>query len=137
MENTNEIINKYINDPNYIIQGGIFNINDFNKAYNIIKENKKKRIQENDINYLNKLNEENNKPKIPLYNLSILDILINIKNTINDILNDFIIDLFHLRFNINIFLKDDRLFYIGLIIIIICIILYVFILLFYSGDYFK
>ena len=43
----------------------------------------------------------------------------NLKNTINDILNDFFIDMVHLRFNISIFFKDNRIFYVGILFIII------------------
>jgi hypothetical protein len=130
METQNEIINKYIDDPNYIIQGGLYNVNDFNKAYNIMKEHRKKISQDNDLTYLNQLTEKENIKHISIYNQNISDIMINLKNTINDILNDLIIDIVHLRFNINIFFKDGRMFYLGLIFIIIGLLLYIFNLLF-------
>ena len=41
-ETSDEMINKYLDDPNFVIQGGIFNVHDFNKAYEIMKEHKKK-----------------------------------------------------------------------------------------------
>jgi hypothetical protein len=127
---TIDVTNQYINDPNSIIQGGLFNINDFNKAYNIMKENKKKIIQNTDITYLNQLNEQENVKHTYIYNQNIYEILINLKNTINNILNDLFIDLVHLRFNIHIFFKDDRIFYVGLIFIIVGLIVYLFNLLF-------
>ena len=56
--------------------------------------------------------------------------MINLKNTINDILNDLIIDIVHFQFNINIFFKDGRMFYLGLIFLFIGLLLYMFNLLF-------
>lgn len=129
-EISDEIINKYLNDPNYVIQGGMFNVNDFNKAYEIMKEHRKKIAQETDLTYLNQLTEKEDIKHITIYNQNISNIMINLKNTINDILNDLIIDIVHLRFNINIFFKDDRIFYVGLIFIFIGLLLYIFNLLF-------
>ena len=127
---TIDVTNQYINDPNSIIQGGLFNINDFNKAYNIMKENKKKIIQNTDITYLNQLNEQENVKHTYIYNQNMYEILINVKKIKKNIFNDLFIDLVHLRFNIHIFFKDDRIFYIGLIFIIVGLILYLFNLLF-------
>ena len=129
-EISDEILNKYLNDPNYIIQGGIFNVNDFNKAYEIMKEHKKKIAQENDLIYLNQLSGKENIQHTYIYNQTIYDIMINLKNTINDILNDLISDIVHLRFNTHIFFKDGRMFYVGLIFIFIGLLLYLFNLLF-------
>jgi len=130
IKNKNEIINKYINDPNSIIQGEIFNVNDFNKAYEIVKKQRKTMMQNNDISYLNQLTEKENIKHVRIYDQTIYNIIINIKNTINDILNDLIIDIVHIRFNSRIFFKDDRMFYLGIIFIIIGILLYVFDILF-------
>ena len=130
-ETSDEMINKYLDDPNSIIQGGLFNANDFNKAYEVMKEHKKTITQEYDITYLNQLNQkenENIKHK-EIYNQSIYEIMINLKNTINDIFSD----IFHFQFT-NIFVKDGRLFYIGLIFIIIGLLLYLFHLLFNKDE---
>jgi len=130
-ETSDKMINKYLDDPNSIIQGGLFNANDFNKAYEVMKEHKKTITQEYDITYLNQLNQkenENIKHK-EIYNQSIYEIMINLKNTINDIFSD----IFHFQFT-NIFVKDGRLFYIGLIFIIIGLLLYLFHLLFNKDE---
>jgi hypothetical protein len=122
-ETSNEITNKYLNDPKTIIQGGIFNTHDFNKAYEVMKENRKKIIQENDLTYLNQLTEKDNVKPVPIYDQPIYNIMINLKNTINDIFNELLIDIVHLRFNINVFFKDDRIFYIGIIFIVVAMLL--------------
>ena len=126
-----KLIKAYLDDPNAIIKGGLFNINDFNKVYEIMKEQRKKILQENDITELNKLNEEANiVKKVQPYEQNIYEILVGIKNTINGIIYDLINNMKYFTFNIDIFYKNDRLFYIGLIFIIIAILLFLFDLLF-------
>ena len=95
-----------------------------------MKEHKKKIAQEYDLTYLNQLSEKENIKHTAIYNQTIYDIMINLKNTINDILNDLIIDIVHFQFNINIFFKDGRMFYLGLIFLFIGLLLYMFNLLF-------
>jgi len=61
----------------------------------------------------------NNKP---FYQLSILEITIELKNTIFGIMDDLLLG----NFNMNILFKDNRMFYVGLTILIISIILYIY-----------
>jgi hypothetical protein len=95
-----------------------------------MKETRKKIRQETDLIYLNQLEEKENIKQIYLYNQTIYDIFINLKNTINDIVRELFDDIINFKFNIDIFFKNDRLFYIGLIFIIIAILLLLLNLLF-------
>lgn len=75
-------------------------------------------------NKLLKISEEEEKKlnNKPFYKLSILEITIELKNTIFAIMDD----LLGGNFSINILFKDNRMFYVGLTILIISIILYIY-----------
>ena len=84
---------------------------------------KKKLISEkieSDTKELEKLNKENSTLKTPLYSMSPYEILVNLKNIWFDILDD----LHEGNISFNILLKDDRLFYVGLSLILFALLLY-------------
>jgi Trk-type K+ transport system membrane component len=58
----------------------------------------------------------------PLYNYTFFDIILGIKYSCFGILDD----LLNEQFTLQTFLKDNRLFFIGLILFIICSLLYLF-----------
>lgn len=99
-----------------------FDLNDFNKEF-VFK--KKEQELNNEINAREKLDfldEKANKHKPKLYDLSILNLAIGIKNTWFGILDDLLSD----KISSKIFMRNNRLFYIGLTIILLCILLYIY-----------
>lgn len=107
------MMNEYLNDPNKD-----FDINKFNKVFDDKKEEEKKRIQEDSEARLRLLNQDVTDK--PLYRTTIPDVLIGIKNTWFYILDD----LLQQKFTIDTFTKNSRLFYIGITLIFIGIIIY-------------
>lgn len=76
-----------------------------------------------DTNKLNKLNELNKKDNYTkIYDLSILEIFVNIKDTWFEILDD----ILSTKITLKIFTKENRLFYIGITIFIIACALYLY-----------
>ena len=98
--------------------GGKFDINKFNNSFETTKEQKKLINKEHDNELLQKLN--NNVDNKPLYKNTMSEIIIGIKNSWFYLLDD----LIEQKFSIDTFTKDNRLFYIGITLIIIAIILY-------------
>ena len=78
------------------------------------------------MNTLQKLNKEAEaevNPKFkPFYQLNLLEMAIELKNTWFGILDDLLAG----NFTLDIILKDNRLFYVGLTILIIALILYIY-----------
>ena len=97
-----------------------FDVKEFNKVYNDYISKKKESILEQEERRLDRLN--NMKEYIPLHQLSVGQHLINTKDTWFDILDD----LLQFRFNIRTFNKQNRLFYIGLTLLIIATCTYIY-----------
>ena len=97
-----------------------FDINKFNKVFDETKEETKKYIKVNEETRLHALNQDIIDK--PLYSITISDIFIGIKNTWFYILDD----LLQQKFTLNTFSKDNRLFYIGITLIFLGIIIYFF-----------
>jgi hypothetical protein len=99
---------------------GKFNANQFNKSFEHSKDNAKLLKKFNQQIRINELNRNNN--TLSLHTQNIKDIMINTKNSWFNIMDDI------LTYNIDkdTIIKDNRLFYIGLTVLIIGIILYVF-----------
>lgn len=106
----------------YRMNNGKFNVDQFNRDFDQYKEKRKEEEKE----ILDRKLDELNKPPliIPPYALSIGQVMINMQdsifNTVDDILN----------FNVNqdLLLKQNRLFYWGLLFVIIAIVLYLYLL---------
>lgn len=109
------------NDPNKK-----FDLGQFNKVFDVNREITKKNQRVADIQKLNELSKT--ETKTSLYDLNISQILINTKNTWFNTLDD-VLDR---RFELNTITKDNRLFYIGLTIIFISVILYLYVIM--SSD---
>ena len=102
-----------------------FNVLKFNEDYEKMKKQKILDRKMKERNKLKKLNKTLVDKK--LHDMSILEILIEFKNNIFGILDD----LINFNFNdfnsfLNIFSKNNRLFFIGLMIIFITGIIYIF-----------
>lgn len=97
-----------------------FDLADFNKKFVADKEKRQKESKIKLQEKIDGLNRDANTKKIRLYNLSVSELMIGVKNTWFGILDDLLI----MKFN-NIATKNDRLFYIGLTIIIVATILHI------------
>lgn len=107
------------NDPNKR-----FDLKKFNKVFDINRDLTKQNQKLRDIEYLNKLSSV--ETKTSLYDLNISQIIINTKNSWFNLLDE-MLDRNVKDYDLNMISKDNRLFYVGLTIIVICVILYVYI----------
>lgn len=93
---------------------------DFNQKFEQDKELTKQMIKNRERDRLEKLNQNNNSKS--LWDLSVIEILINTKDawfeTFDDLLDG--------RFSYDVFIKNNRLFYYGLTLILISMFVYVF-----------
>ena len=92
--------------------------NDFEKYKYIIGEYKKTR----DIDELNELNKSKEKKYTKIYDLTLSEILVNIK----DVWFEIIDDVLSTKITSSIFTKDNRLFYIGITIFVFAGVLYLY-----------
>ena len=90
-----------------------FDVKKFNKEFDSEMSIEKKNIQIKEEEKLKQMSDNENNKKDKLYKMNIFEILIQLKNNVFSMMDDII----HLNFN-NFFSKDDRLFYIGLILIL-------------------
>ena len=97
-----------------------FDINKFNADFELATDLSKMKSKQLDEARLNKLNEE--KKQKPIYELSVSEIIIGIKDAWFDLLDD----LLQQRFSIDTFVRNNKLFYIGLTIVIVILILYLY-----------
>lgn len=95
---------------------GTFDLDKFNKKYNDVRKRRKQKIINSEAERLARLNEIRYKKKI--HELTVGELFFNLKDAMFDTLTDFL----YLRFKID----NNRLFYIGLMIIIITSIVFVF-----------
>jgi hypothetical protein len=100
-----------------------FDITKFNAAYEEDAEARKKVAREKERKKLAALNKA--PPKKKIYQLSIGEVLIGIKDTWFEIIDD----LLQQKFSFDIFTKSNRLFFIGLTVSIIVLIIYLYELL--------
>lgn len=109
------------NDPNRR-----FDLKKFNKVFDINREISKRNQRVKDLEKLNELSRVDTMTS--LYDLNISQILVNIKNTWFNLLDD----ILEQRFQLNTFTKENRLFYIGLTILFIAVIMYIYTMI--SGE---
>jgi len=97
-----------------------FDINKFDRFYEQYREKRKREMKKKMIKKLAELNipEE----KIPIYNESIGSILTNMKDSLFQLMDD----ILQHKFTINTFTKNNRLFYLGLIFVIVACIMYLY-----------
>lgn len=104
----------------YQSNNGEFDIDKFNLGY---EQYKRRREKNKRIKMREKLDELNKQDeKTPIYSESIGKILINTKDSLFQILDD----LLQHKFKIDTFTKNNRLFYIGLILIFIASFMYLY-----------
>jgi hypothetical protein len=96
-----------------------FDIDKFNKEFVQYQESNKKEKEEKEKEKIAKLNENIIIPK-KLYELSLYDILVGIKDTWFGILDDSL----NFQFNIETFTKNNRLFFVGCTFLIIAILVF-------------
>lgn len=92
---------------------------DFNQKFEQDKELTKQMIRNRERDRLEKLNENNTKKSIG--ELSVVEILVNMKDAWFETMDD----LLSGKFNYDTFTKNNRLFYYGLTIIIVVIVIYI------------
>jgi heme/copper-type cytochrome/quinol oxidase subunit 1 len=102
------------------LSGGKFDINKFNKAFEQNKESSKQKQSNLEDKRLDKLNTQ--KIQLKPYQLSIAQIFITMKDSWFELIDD----LLQRQFYVETFTKKNRMFYIGLTIIIIVIIFYLY-----------
>ncbi len=125
---TDNINNPFNYKPADFTTNGEFDLGKFNDSFDKSKEEQKQITKINDTAKLNSLNQTISKKS--LFQLSTGEMLIGIKDTWFGIIDDII----HLNFYTNqgkqsltsIFIKDDRMFYIGLTLLIIALGLYLY-----------
>jgi hypothetical protein len=97
-----------------------FDLGKFNKVFDINREITKRNQRVEELQKLNRLSKVDTKTS--LYDLNMSQIMVNTKNSWFNLLDD----LLEQRFQLSTFTKDNRLFYIGLTIVFICVILYLY-----------
>lgn len=117
MDNTQNSSN---NDPNKFTTNGKFDIGKFNDAFDQQKADQKEATKNNDEYKLRLLNSDV-APK-SLYESTVSDILYGVKNTWFFLLDD----LLQQKFTIYTFTRDNRLFFIGITLIVIALIVYLY-----------
>lgn len=114
------------NDPNKR-----FDLKKFNKVFDINREISKRNQRVKDLEKLNELSRVDTITS--LYDLNISQILVNIKNTWFNLLDD----LLEQRFQLDTFTKENRLFYIGLTILFIASVMYIYTIIVGEEDQYN
>jgi hypothetical protein len=109
---------KYI----YRFSNGKFDVDQFNREFEQYTQKRKDEMDEQIQKKLAALNAP--EPPIPAYNLSIGQIVINMKDALFNTLDD----LLQFKFKRETFIKNDRLFYLGLTFIILASLIYIYLL---------
>jgi hypothetical protein len=97
-----------------------FDIDKFNKKYDEITKTRQQLMNAREQTILSKLNTTSFNKKLHEYTIG--ELAFGMKNTLFDIIND----LVNLDLTIDVFIRNNRLFYIGLFINIIVLIIYLF-----------
>ena len=93
---------------------------DFNQKFEQDKELTKQMIKNRERDRLENLNQNNNSKSI--WDLSVIEILVNTKDAWFETLDD----LLEGKFNYDIFTKNNRLFYYGITLMLVSILIYIF-----------
>lgn len=105
-----------------------FDIGEFNKTFEASKEAKQEQQNKEDIEKLKKMNQEIYRKKIN--EMSIDELMIDWKSSLIGILND----LLNFRWNPDVLFADNRLFFLGMTIILFVIGFFFFIWMFGSSQ---
>ena len=102
-----------------------FDINEFNKNFEMMQEEKKKKKELENEEYLKKLESTQEEDK-KIMDLNIIEIFTNTKNEILDLVYEIIsFDYETLQDFITLFTKNNRLFYVGLFLLLVSGVLYI------------
>lgn len=107
---------KYI----YRIDGDRFEVDRFNRDFEQYAERRREVMDKKIKEKLDELNQP--EPEPPIYDLPVGDILINTKDGLFNMLDD----LLQFNFSWETFTKDNRLFFIGLTLVLIALFVYVY-----------
>jgi len=105
-----------------------FDLGQFNKVFERDKERAKESQRLKDLDKLNALSQT--QERVSLYNLSLLQIIVNTKDAWFTLLDD----LLDQRFELETLTKNNRIFYIGLTIIFFAAILYIYAMIMSDTD---
>ena len=105
-----------------------FDLGKFNKVFDVNREITKRNQRVEELEKLNRLSQV--ETRTSLYDLNMSQILVNTKNSWFNMLDD----LLEQRFQVSTFTKENRLFYVGLTIVFICVILYLYTVLSAEAD---
>lgn len=97
-----------------------FEIDRFNRVFDQYIDRRKEEMKKRMEQRLNELNKPVDPP--PIYNLPLGEILIKTKDSMLNMLDD----LLRFRFNLDTFTKNNRLFHIGVLTIIIGLVIYLY-----------
>jgi len=104
----------------YETKQGEFDIDKFNLEFEQYRIKRKKEMERERATKLAELNRP--KPKLPIYKDSLGKIFIDTKDALFNMLDD----LLQRNFSLNVFTKDNRLFYVGLTMIFIAVFMYLY-----------
>ncbi len=96
-----------------------FDVGKLNKQFD---EQKAKDFENRKLAQEKKIAELNKIEYVPIYKLTVSEILTGIKDTWFDFLDD----LLQFDFTVNTFTKNDRLYYIGITLVIMCVFVYLY-----------
>ena len=106
-----------------------FDVDKFNKTFKENQEKKDEKENEEKLEYLKSL--ENKEKVKSITELTLKEIIYNFKNENLDLIYDlFTFNYSSLNEFYNLFSKNNRLFYFGLLLLIICFVFYIFLLVF-------
>jgi len=105
---------------NNFMTNGQFDLNKFNSAFSGMINETKLTNAKKDKKILDKLNKVEEAKNVSLYNMSVVDFVIGIKDTWFNVLDDL------LRLKLNKVFEDNNLFFIGLTFILIAIFMYLY-----------
>lgn len=108
----------------YRLDDGSFDINRFNRDFDQYIDRRKSVMSE----MINKKFDELNRPvqEVPIYDLSVGTILLNTKNVLFNILDDLLQG--NIRNVWDVFIREHRLFYIGIFLLIIAALVYLYLI---------
>ena len=104
----------------YRIEGDRFEIDRFNRDFDQYKERRKQEMRKRMDQRLSELNKP--AKEVPIYKKPVGEIMIKTKDTLFNILDD----LLRFRFELETFTKNSRMFYIGILILFIALMVFIY-----------
>ena len=123
-----DLIKQYDGKYIYKFSDGKLDIDHYNREFSQYSDKRKEEMKRVLAEKLDELNKP--KPVELIYDLSIGQIALNTKDAIFDILDDTV----NLRFTSDILTKNNRLFYLGIILVLVACLLFLYMLFGADGD---